>query len=297
MRKHNKMNPKEPRKDVYYVEVVGRALDVLEVFTRERKAQLSLKEISMRLNQSMNTTFRLLYTLSEHGYIIKSNKRYELGSKLFDLTNAKLRRTDLVAVAGPYMESLRERFRETVNLGVMMEGQIRYIEVRESLERFRLAEVVGGSDPLHGTALGKAHLAHLPFPEVRQLLRTYGMPRITGRTIVSLSALKTELARIRERGFAVDDEESLPGAYCVAVPILDEQARPIAAMSIAGPSVRFNQTQLAVVAAALREVAAAVEEKLRSGGPASKRPAEAVGDRAPAPRLRSAIKARFASSK
>ena len=50
MRKHNKMNPKEPRKDVYYVEVVGRALDVLEVFTRERKAQLSLKEISMRLN-------------------------------------------------------------------------------------------------------------------------------------------------------------------------------------------------------------------------------------------------------
>jgi DNA-binding IclR family transcriptional regulator len=256
----------KPKKDVYYIEVVGRAFDVLEVFVHEQKAQLSLKEIATRLKQNTNTVFRLLYTLAKHGYIVKNNKRYELGSKLLDLTNAKLRHTDLIAVTGPYMEELRERFRETVNLGILTEGQIRYIEVRESLERFRLAETVGGRDPLHCTALGKAHLAYLPFPEVRRLMRTYGMPRLTPQTITSLTALKTELDHIRARGYAVDREESMLGAFCVAAPILDSQGHPVAALSIAGPLVRFNEAHLQPVADALREACAAIERKLHSTG-------------------------------
>src|SRR4051794_17539611 len=99
---------KAPGKDLYYIEVVGRALDVLEVFIHEERQKLPLKDIARRLNQSMNTTFRLLYTLVEHGYVVKDNKQYELGSKLFDLTNAKLRNTDLTAIAGPHMDALRE---------------------------------------------------------------------------------------------------------------------------------------------------------------------------------------------
>jgi predicted Fe-S protein YdhL (DUF1289 family) len=116
-------------KDVYYIEVVGRALDVLEVFVHEQKPQLSLKEIADRLDQRMNSVFRLLYTLAKHGYVIKKDKQYELGSKLIDLTSAKMRHTDLVSLARPYMDALLARFRETVNLGVMMEGTIRYVEV------------------------------------------------------------------------------------------------------------------------------------------------------------------------
>ncbi len=252
------------KKDVYYIEVVGRALDVLEVFIHEDEAQLTLKEISKRLNQSANTSFRLLYTLAEHGYVVKTNKKYELGSKLLDLTNAKLRNPDLISIAGPYMEALRERFRETVNLGVIMEGQIRYIDVKASPERFRLAETIGGSDPLHCTGLGKAHLAFLPLTEARQLLRTYGMPRITQHTITSLSGMKTELERIRERGFAVDREESMLGGFCVAAPILDGHNRPVAAISIAGPNVRFNSAHLTAASTALLETTAEVARKLKN---------------------------------
>ena len=148
---------KASKKSVYYIEVVGRALDVLEVFLDETNPQLSLKDIAGHLNQSMNTTFRLLYTLGEHGYIVKTNKMYRLGSKLLDLSNAELRNTDLIAIAGPYMDALRDRFGETVNLGVMKEAQIRYIDVRQSLERYRLAETVGESDPLHSTRAGQGH--------------------------------------------------------------------------------------------------------------------------------------------
>jgi DNA-binding IclR family transcriptional regulator len=250
-------------KDVYYIEVVGRALDVLEVFVHQEKPQLSLKEIADRLDQSMNTVFRLLYTLAEHGYIVKNNKQYELGSKLLDLTNAKMRHTDLVAVARPYMDSLLERFRETVNLGIMMDGKVRYVEVRESPERFRLVERVGGTDPLHCTALGKAHLAYLPFAAVRELIRLHGMQRVTEHTLSTITALKADLEDTRERGYAIDDQESMLGGYCVAAPILEE-GHPIAAMSIAAPYVRLNEAHVEAVSTALREATKAIAEKLRA---------------------------------
>lgn len=254
------------RQDVYYIEVVGRALDVLEVFAHEQHAQLSLKDIAQRLNQSMNTTFRLLYTLVEHGYVTKKNKKYDLGPKLLDLTTAKLRQTDLIQIAGPYMDALRERFRETVNLGVLMEAQVRYIAVRESLEKFRLAEVVGGSDPLHCTALGKVCLAYLPFSDVRQLVRSHGMRRFTDRTITSLSALEAELKKVRSRGFAVDAQESMLGGFCIAAAILDSQGAPVAAISISGPHVRFNESHVGAVVPALREAAESIERDLRLPG-------------------------------
>jgi IclR family acetate operon transcriptional repressor len=277
------------RKDVYYIEVVGRALDLLEVFLHEQKAQLSLKEIAQRLNQSMNTTFRLLYTLAEHGYVVKTNKQYELGSKLLDLGNAKLRNTDLIAAAGPHMEALRQRFRETVNLGVIMEGQVRYIDVKESVQRFRLSETVGGSDPLHCTALGKAHLAWLPFAEARQLLRTYGMPRITENCITSLSAMKAELERIRERGFAIDPQESMLGAFCVAAPILDRHQRPVAAISIAGPYVRFNESHAAPAGRELLAATAEISKKLSAAGVPRKGRLHELSAGAPARKARKGV--------
>ncbi len=252
-------------RDVYYIDVVGRALDVLEVFVHEQKPQLTLKEIADRLDQRMNSVFRLLYTLARHGYVIKKDKQYELGSRLLDLTRAKMRHTNLVSVARPYMDALLARFRETVNLGVMMEGTIRYVEVRESPERFRLAEHVGGTDPLHCTALGKAHLAYLPYTQVRELLKTHGMSRVTEHTLETLSALRADLKRTRERGYAIDDQESMIGAYCVAAPILDSNENPVAAISIAAPNVRLNHVQEEAVSAALLDSAAAIAGKLSTG--------------------------------
>ena len=263
-------------KDVYYIEVVGRALDVLEVFVHEQKPQLSLKEIADRLDQRMNTVFRLLYTLAKHGYVIKKDKQYELGSKLLDLTSAKMRHTDLVSLARPYMDALLERFRETVNLGIMMDGKVRYVEVRESPERFRLVEHVGGTDPLHCTALGKAHLAYLPFAEVRELLKIYGMPRVTAHTLDTLSALKTDLEKTRERGHAIDDQESMLGGYCVAVPILNGAGHPIAAMSIAAPNVRLNEAHVKAVSAALKDAVAAITAKLNASSPAPTKAASKI---------------------
>jgi DNA-binding IclR family transcriptional regulator len=257
-----------PEADAYYIEVVGKALDVLEAFLHVPKRQLTLQEISHHLRLNKNAVFRILYTLAEHGYIVKEEQKYELGPKLLDLSHTKLRHSDLLTVAGPLLESLRDQFGETVNLGVLDDGQIRYIGVWESRHPFRLAERVGARDCLHYTALGKAHLAYLPFDEVRRLLRKYGMPRQTEHTITSLSSLKPDLDATRARGYALDIQESVLAGCCVAVPILnDDQSPPLAAISVSGPLSRLTESRRTLVAKALQEAASAIRIKIGAALP------------------------------
>lgn len=251
-----------PKPDIYYIEVLGKALDILDVFMVVDRPALSLQEISTLSKLNKNTVFRVLYTLAEHGYVVKRGTDYELGPKVLDLGNSKLRRRDLLAVTGPHMDALRDRFRETVNLGVLDSGQVRYVDVRESPERFRLAERIGASDMVHCTALGKCHLAYMPFEEASRLLRHYGMPLLTPRTITTLPAMKKELERVRAQGYAVDDEESMAGAYCVGVPVLDSNCTPVAALSVSGPTTRFNAARLPEATEALLTAAASIRSEL-----------------------------------
>lgn len=250
------------RSDIYYIEVLGKALDILDVFGQSEQQRLSLQEVSVRTHLNKNTVFRILYTLGEHGYIHKENQTYQLGAKLVDLGNVKFRRRDLLAVAGPYLDALRDQSGETVNLGVLDGGSIRYVDVRESPERFRLAERIGGSDFLHSTALGKAHLAYLPAEEIRRLMKQYGMPRQTEHTFTTLSALKKELDEIRASGYALDREESMLGAFCVAAPILNSAEVPIAAISISGPTIRFNEAELPGIRETLLKAVSEIQAKL-----------------------------------
>ncbi len=251
-----------PKNDLYYIEVLGKALVVLDAFVKLDKPRLSLQEITQQSELSKNTVFRILFTLGEHGFVVKHNTEYELGGKVLELANTRMRRKDLSSVAGPFMDRLRDEFDETVNLGILDGVEIRYIDVRESHARFRLAERVGGSDYLHCTALGKAHLAYMPEERVQQLLKDGGMPRLTDRSITTASAMKGELARVRKLGCAVDREESMLGAYCVAAPILDSNGTPLAAISVSGPTVRFNENNLAAACMALLAASSEIRTQL-----------------------------------
>jgi DNA-binding IclR family transcriptional regulator len=257
-----------PKSDIYYIEVIGKTLDVLEAFVRVPQRQLSLQEISLQLSLNKNSVFRILHSLAEHGYVVKENQKYELGPKLVELSHAKLRHNDLLSVTSPHLESLRDQFGETVNLGVLDKNEIRYIGVWESRDRFRLVEKVGAVDMLHCSALGKAYLACLPYDEVRTLVGTKRLPAQTKNTITSPAALKSNLEAIRNRGYAVDAEESTLGVCCIASAIWNpERTRPIAAFSISGPIVRLNQERVAEIGKALKTAAMEIQKKLGSYSP------------------------------
>jgi DNA-binding IclR family transcriptional regulator len=252
-----------PKKDNYYIELVGKTLGVLEAFVHSPQHQMSLSDISQQLGLNKNAVFRILYSLAAHGYVIKDNMKYELGPKLVDLSNARLRNTDLLSIAGPLLEALRDRIGETINLGILDGDQIRYIGVWESRDRLRLAERVGATDMLHCSALGKVYLAYLPFADVRALLGTKRLPAITEHTITSLVTLHAELDKIRQQGFAIDAEESMQGAYCIAHAILNtEQIRPVAAVSVSGPTVRMGPRRTNEIFAELQAVVAEIQKRM-----------------------------------
>lgn len=255
----------EPKDDLYYIELIGKTLAVLEAFAHASQRQLTLGELSQQLQMNKNAVFRILYSLARHGYVVKDHHKYELGPKLVELSNARMRHIDLLSVAEPLLRALRDRFDETVNLGVLDHGAIRYIGVWESHDRLRLAEKVGAADMLHSSALGKAYLSCLSTEEVRALVGSKHFPAPTQNTITSLASLKIELAAIQQQGYAVDAEESMIGACCVACAIRDSGlGNPVASVSISSPIVRMTPERITEIGDALKMTVAEIQKQLGS---------------------------------
>jgi DNA-binding IclR family transcriptional regulator len=160
------------------------------------------------------------------------------------------------------MRELLDRFQETVNLGVLEENAVVYVEILESLKAFRTAARVGGRDLPHATAIGKAMLAFLPEKDVERMAADTGLPKRTENTISALPRLKEELAGVRQRGYAVDFEETEVGACCVGAPIFDHRGEVVAAISISGPAFRFSGGNCEETAAVLVEVTSQISQKL-----------------------------------
>ncbi len=221
----------------YVVDAVAKALDLLETFSDSEG--LTLNEISRRVGLNKSRTFRLLHTLAERGYVERSadGTRYTLGIKLFELaTNV---RRDIKEVSRPLMLELRERFNEMVNLSVLDEDYVLYLQIVESARPFRMSATVGCRMLSHQTSMGKSMLAFLAADDSRSPyffhLAKLSRPR--------LQAVRKELEAIRKAGYAIDNEENEPGVACIGAPIFDENGQPIAAMSVSGPVHRILESE------------------------------------------------------
>src|SRR2546422_11204342 len=145
----------------YVVEAVAKALDLLEAFRDSE--ELSLNEISRRVGLNKSRSFRLLHTLAERGYVekIADGGRYRLGVKLFERA-AHLGR-DLRRIAQPFIRQLHEQFNETVNLGIIQDADVLYIDILDSYQACRMAARAGSHTHIYATSLGKPTAA--PWPE------------------------------------------------------------------------------------------------------------------------------------
>jgi DNA-binding IclR family transcriptional regulator len=127
-------------------------------------------------------------------------------------------------------------------------ARVIYIDKIEPARSVRMITRVGASNPVHCTSVGKAILAFLPEERAAEVVRRTRFERFTHRTIATADALRTEMEKTRRRGYAVDDEEFEEGLRCIAVPLLDAQRLPVAAVSISGPSFRVTAQKLPSIA-------------------------------------------------
>jgi IclR family acetate operon transcriptional repressor len=261
--------PPKPRvgpaeKNRYSIEAVAKALDILQVFLDRKKESLSFTEITTSVGLNKNAVFRLLYTLTEKGFLSKASDsgKYSLSPKCIELgRNARINNS-LRRLALPCMQELWKRFEDTVNFAVLDDGQICYVEVLESPHRFKLVASPGDRDPVHSTALGKAMLAHLPEDKVRRIINVRGMPAITSATITSFAVLAEELERIRRRGYALNEGEMVEGSRCVAVPIINSRREVEAAISVSGPAVRIEEKRIPEIAYCLMQACTQIARQL-----------------------------------
>jgi IclR family KDG regulon transcriptional repressor len=249
-----------PHDDRSFLKVVAKTFSVLETLA-ETKSGAGISELSRKLKQPKATVFRILYTLQELGYAQKqpSAESYRLTDRIEELAGGRMK-VALKRVARPGMERLLGRFEQTVNLAIFDPGlsQVQYLEMLEGLRSIRMAATVNTYAPLHCTAVGKSILALLDPMAVDRILTRNPPAKLTPKTITSIPTLLSHLRKVRERGYAVDNEETEMGARCVAAPIFDSRGTPFAAISVSGPVSHMRNSQLDQVAIAVRRECARI---------------------------------------
>jgi IclR family transcriptional regulator, acetate operon repressor len=233
-------------------------LDVLDVL-RARPRGAGLAQIAKAAKLPRSSAFRYLATLEARGYVARDGGDgvYRLGLA-FPGEGTRLR--ELSASARPLLQVLRDRFQETINLGVLDGNSVVYLDVIESPMAIRFAARPGHRDHIHSTALGKALAAQLPDEDVRRILTADGMGAVTPRTITDPEEYLRQLGTVRRNGFAVDNGENEEHGGCVAVAIAGTDVP--SAISLSAPTARLSPAVIAEIAAALRNTAALVADEL-----------------------------------
>ena len=240
------------------VQSVTRALDILEAIDGAG-GELALIDIAAASGLPTPTIHRLVRTLVDRGYLRQlPDRRYALGSRLIPLGSTAL--TAFGSRSAPELRRLVSELGETANLATLDGDQVVYVGQVPSPHAMRMFTDLGRHVPAHCRATGKALLSQLPDEQIRTILRRTGMPAFTPCTITSPDELLTQLATVRERGWAVDEGELEEGVVCLAVPVPSSIAS--LAVSISGPAVRVDERVRARSVPLLTQVAADLAAQL-----------------------------------
>jgi len=221
-----------------------KALLILQAFSLE-KPEWGIRDLAAYLSFSPATVQRLVNTLKIHGFLDQddSTKRYRLGSIYFRFVEILQSQYPILKEALPLMRILCSQVGETTHLNVI-DGQERLcIHSVESPQYLKASMPVGNRSPLYAGASSKCLLAFSPKEFIENYLSSITLTPITSATITDVDALRKELTLIRSRGFATSTGERTPGLCSISVPILGYGGSFIAALSLAIPSVRFNDDQ------------------------------------------------------
>ena len=245
------------------VQSVDRALDLLEALAAS-EGEVSITALANRTSLHVSTIHRLLTTLLRRGYVRQNpeTSRYFTGAKLAMLAEARSRYNELRSQARPILRTLSEQTRETCNLVVLDDLMAVYIETVPSPQIVRMFTTIGNRVPLHATGAGKAILAALPPDRRDAIVERTELRAHTMRTITEKPSLRRALDEIRERGYAIDDEEYDDGVRCVAAAVAPGGA-PIAAISVSAPASRMTRQRCAELAPLVRRAAADLAEAMR----------------------------------
>ena len=240
--------PREPRaaseRGEEGLKSLTKVVRVLDVFSTVDRA-LSLAEISHRTGFPKSTAHRLLASMREVGLLDQDRERdrYRLGMKLFELGNIVLANMDLHREARPFVDALTRQSGQAVHLAVFDGHRALVIHRADASPGKGQPTALIEHAPVHCTSVGKAILAYQTNATIERVIAS-GLVRYTDSTITDPGQLRTQLAEIRARGYALDEGEHQPGLRCVGAPVRDQSRCVIAAISITGPFWRLPLSEI-----------------------------------------------------
>ncbi len=240
---------------------VAKAISILDILGLNAEDGISLSELCAQISIPKSSAHRYLVTLQELGLAErKSNDRYYLGTRIIEIAGKYLLKSDLRIESQATLNELAEITGETIHLAVPSGTQVVYIAKVESKHALAMYSHIGARLPMYCTALGKAILAYSSADELEAVVTEPLITR-TPNSIVSVAALETELAEIRSKGYAVDNEENEVGIRCVGAPIFDYMTRPVGAISISAPSDRMDNERCSSLGILVRQAAHKVSKR------------------------------------
>lgn len=222
-------------KPISKIQVIDRAANLLDAISRYSQP-VTLKVLSAETGLHPSTAHRILSSLIDNRFVDRNDKgEYWLGNRLLQLTNKLHTDLDLRAVALPYMERLRDKLGETINLTVREGDVVVYFERAIPNRMMHVHQVVGSRAPLHVTGVGKLMLGTGGEAEIASYAQRTNLPAYTRNTFSSLDALTFECLNSVQKGYALDNEEAEIGVGCIGVLIYDQTNRPVAGLSLSAP--------------------------------------------------------------
>jgi len=242
-------------------QAVLRAMSLLKTFTPDRPER-GLADLSRTLGLNKTTAYRLLSALESEGMVERGRdgEVYRLGPELLALGSLALGAADLRTASRPELQAVAHETRETATLEVLVGAQVVILEEAMGGHVVGSMPSVGTRWPAHATSTGKVLLAHVE-GALERLLEG-GLPAFTGRTITDPRILARDLARVRQRGWAVTSEELEPGFVAVGAPVRGAGGDVVAAISVGGPKSRLTSEALASITRQLPAAAARVSQRL-----------------------------------
>lgn len=250
-------------KDKDTVQSVDRALSILEVLS-DYEDGMGITEISTKIDLHKSTVHRLLVTLIHKGYVEQNSNtnKYRLTLKLFELGNKAIEKMDIASAAKPYLQQLMEDTNEVVHLVVREGTEIVYIDKVESENKIRMHSRIGTRSPMYCTSVGKAIMAHLEEEEINCIWDKSDIKRFTEYTILDLETMKKTLEKVRETGYALDEEENELGIRCIGAPIFNHKAEVLGAISVSGPTIRVTKEKIEEFKASILKYSNAISREL-----------------------------------
>jgi len=241
---------------------LNRGLTILEILLEE--SPMSITTMGKRLGINKSSAYRLLNTLEKKGFVEQNPEtfKYSLGLRFLIFAQQVNDNVDLSAIAKPYLKDLSAITRETVHLAVMYGSKAMIIAQETGLELISIVTKIGDIEPFYCSAVGKAILAFLSPDEQDKIIDSLEMVKLTPNTIVDKVCLHSELKKVVNDGYAIDDEEFHLGVRCLSVPILNHIGKSVASLGISGPISRICMDRIQDYTSAMKDIAMQISEKL-----------------------------------